>query len=473
MELSFFIQNLPIPGTLIPAIRKECASRYKYEAFKEYYPKEHKVMKKELRPEKLVFKPDPSGACDEHGNPRLVASLEEVNRIALALQQIIVTRAAAFLTGGKVTYQCNAETDADKRLLRAVNDIFAYNKVQYKNSPIATKMFSETECAEIWYSQKDKDGNVKMKMKIYSPSDGYELMPVFDDIGDLIAFGLGWESMRNDTITSNRTKFIDIYTSDNRYRYVDHGSGWVLLKSKSDAPNPLPLPYGKMPVIYYQSVCVWEIVQTLIDRIEKLLSNFGDTNDYNGSPILAAKGNIIGFASKGEQGKVVEMEEGGDLKYVSWDQAPESIKLEFETLLDMVYTLTQTPDISFKAMKGLGDISGRAFDRIMIDAHLKAISQHNGAYGECIQRRINFIKSACISIDATLSASEGLEITPNFGLFTIDDLADRVDVAQKANGGKPVMSHKESIEYVGYTGDADKLLEEIKAEEAATTTPAN
>lgn len=41
-----------------------------------------------------------------------------------------------------------------------------------------------------------------------------------------------------------------------------------------------------------------------IERMEELLSNCGDTNDYFGYPSYVVSGEIEGFAEKGEQGKV-------------------------------------------------------------------------------------------------------------------------------------------------------------------------
>ena len=160
----------------------------------------------------------------------------------------------------------------------------------------------------------------------------------------------------------------------------------------------------------------------------------------------------------------MELAQGAELKYVSWDQAPQSIKLEAEKLEDFIYTCTQTPNISFAQMKGLGAVSGVAFERIMIDAHLKAKDMQNGIYGEGIQRRCNFLVSAISSLYGDCKEAGNLDITPEFELFKIDDKMERVDMLLKANGDKPLMSHKESIAANGTTDDVEKTYEEIKAE---------
>ena len=279
----------------------------------------------------------------------------------------------------------------------------------------------------------------------------------------MIAFGLGYKSDKG----TQKVENLDVYTQDKLYKYEAINGKWSLA-SGDGVVNPVPLLYGKIPVVYYSTKrAIWTDVQPIIERLETLISNFGDTNDYNGSPILAAIGEIKGFSAKGESGKVIELNDGADLKYVSWDHAPESIKLEAAKLEEYIYTCTQTPNISFEQMKGLGAVSGVAFERIMIDAHLKAKDMQNGVYGEGIQRRCNFLVSAISSLYPDCKGADTLDITPEFELFKIDDVIERVDMLLKANGGKPLISHKESIAANGSTDDVDKTYEEIKSE----TTP--
>jgi len=451
MNVDFFVENRLSPVTLIPQIFKEWQSYYEYKAFKEYYPQFHKVNDQTIRRKKEVKKE--ADYKDANGNPVINTEYIEVNRIALALQKLIVSRKTAFTTGGAVNLQCKPVSQTDTRLNDAVNLVWRNNKLQFKNSELFKKLASETEVAEIWFSKVREDNTVELRVNLYSPEQGYKLIPLFDDESrDLIAFGVAYKT-RSGNKDIDR---LDLYDKDTKTKYIkSSGQEWII-------EEEIPLLYGKIPVIYYKiTQSVWQDVQSMIERLEVLISNFGDTNDYNGSPILFAEGDIEGWADKGETGKVIMGKDGAKLSYVNWDQAPESIKLEIETLTNMIYTITQTPDISFKAMQGLGDISGVAFDRIMIDAHLNAKDYHNGIYGEGIQRRINFLKSALCAIDSTLKPSIDLEITPKFSLFSVDDERDRIDNALAANGGLPIMSQLESIKYAGLSEDAEQTLNEI------------
>ena len=96
------------------------------------------------------------------------------------------------------------------------------------------------------------------------------------------------------------------------------------------------------------------------------------------------------------------MKNGADAKYLSWDQSPESIKLEGGTLKDLIHYMTGTPDISFENLKQIGPISGIALRLMFMDAHMHA-SDKEEIFGKGIQRRINFLKAALVKINAVMA----------------------------------------------------------------------
>lgn len=453
MDIQFFIDNLQQPAIILPAIRNCYNTYFAYEWYKQYDPYYHTINDRFLRKDRPTKRE--TGSEDENGNPIMETIFVRVNRIALALQKIIVMRAVAFLAGGQINLKANAVTPAEIELGKLINDCWKANKLDFKNIDIAERLKSETECVEIWYSTANKNKKVELKLRVYSPSQGFRLYPVFDAMGDMIAFGIEWDDLRA------KTRHFDIYTDTEITRYIDTGKGWTLTET-------IKILYGKMPCIFYkQHRPEWSIVQSLIDRLELVASNHGDTNDYHASPTLVASGTVLSAAQKGETGKIYELETGGDIKYVTWDNAPQSIKMEIENLEKWIYTLTQTPNISFQEMKGLGNLSGTALERIMIDAHLKAVLQQKGNFGEMIQRRLNFMKAALIEMNPQISgieAASDMNIEAQFTLFNIDDLSDKIAVALAGNGGKPVLTHKQSIELVGQTDDVDATMETIMSE---------
>lgn len=230
---------------------------------------------------------------------------------------------------------------------------------------------------------------------------------------------------------------------------------------------PKPVAIGKIPIIYgHQPKFETEDVDALIDRLETLLSNFADTNDYHASPKIFVTGQINGWSKKGESGSVIEGEDGATMQYVSWQSAPEAVKLEIETLLRMIYTITQTPDISFDAVKGLGAISGVALKLLFMDAHLK-VQDKREFFDEYLQRRVNVILAYIGQMNTSLgSECEQIEIEPNIVPYMITSDIDDLNFWLTANGNKPVISQEESVERAGLSRNVELTMKKINDQSA-------
>jgi len=195
------------------------------------------------------------------------------------------------------------------------------------------------------------------------------------------------------------------------------------------------------------------------------LSNFADTNDYHASPKIIVKGQVSGFAKKGESGAILELDgDDADAKYLEWSHAPESVRLEIKTLLEMIYTITQTPDISFESVKGIGSISGVALKLLFMDAHLK-VQDKKEILDEYLQRRVNVIKAYIGKFNTTLENDcEELDIEPEITPYTLTSEIDEINYWITANGGKPIVSQKQSVKSAGLSQDTDADFEQIQEE---------
>lgn len=434
-------------------------------AMLEYDPTKHKVTDVIHRPKKMVTKP--TGEKDEAGNDIMITSPEDVNRIAIPYQKLIVKRRVAFMNVGATSLVAKPDNDKEQELLDLVNKIREDNKLSFKENEVARRMCSELQVAKLWYT--DFEGEERqIRLKILSPVLGDELLPVFDTFGKMVYFGRKYQAKRDFTkLTEWKDGFekpiehFDIYTDDLIRRFEkEEGKEWELIDS-------VPNPFEKIPVVYYSlEKTIWEDVQPIIERQEELISNFGDTNDYNGSPILAVTGTIVGFSAKGERGKILEMDKEAKVEYVTWQHAPEAIKLEMETLENLIYTCTQTPNISLEKLSGLGDLSGVAFDRVFLDAHLAAKAMIDDVYGECTQRDINLLKRAATLIDPKLKSVENMDIWADIPLYKVNDVQETINMLMGANGGKPVLSQETSTKLVaGSQGlDPDDEWDMVKSE---------
>lgn len=443
-------------------------------------PDDHEINDRVKRPDKKVKVdiPQESGTVIQvtsGGETEENTRTEKVARIALAIQKLIVKRAVAFTFGNPVSLNAEPEEGSkEEDVLKAVKRVLFDTKSRTLNRKIARNIFSCTEAAERWYPVEKQnenygfDSKYKLRVAIFSPLLGDKLYPYFDETGDMIAFSR--EFTRKDK-TGVKFTYFETYTEDLHQMWITTNNQWEVVEG-----YPKVNTIGKIPVIYGRQPAVeWEDVQGLIDRLEKLLSNFADTNDYHASPKIFTTGTILGFAKKGEAGAIIEGEEGATAEYLAWQNAPESVKLEIETLLRMIYTITQTPDISFEAVKGLGAISGIALKLLFLDAHLK-VQDKMEIFDDYLQRRLSIVQAYLSEMNTKdkefKTACQSLTIEPEIVPFMIEDEKAKVDLLVAANGGKPVASQKTTVQLLGWVNDNETEYEQIQ-EEAALSSYSN
>lgn len=456
------------PAQYVAKLLKGFKPYFKYEAYKHYDVIWHDVLNPVKRQNKMVQRPMVGAEARPDGTIPTEVSIVQVNRIAIPFQKFIVETLATFLTGGQVEWCCTPENDTEQALLDEIRDIWKKNKLSFMNGTIAETMMSQTECAELWFTDYEKDENGKdvavMKFNLLRPSDGFELQPIYDEINNLIAFGIKY--------TKDKIQHYDLYTSDELRKHIKENNQWILDQTIDANGNSTPaiikLPYGKIPIIYFNQLqSEWYDVQTMIERLEKMQSNHGDTNDYTGSPILFVKGSIQGFAAKGEPGKVLQAsDKDSSAEYLLPTTAPESMLKEFDNLKAFIHLFSGAPDLSLNSLKGLGQIpTGAAFERLLILTYMKVRRRQIGDWGLAIQRRNNFLIAASVANKPALKAAKKLDITINWGLYQLNDILEKINAAIVANGGQPVIDHEGSIAMAGLTDDPKETFDKIQTEQ--------
>lgn len=432
---------------------------------KQINPLGHEVMDETKRPNKWI-KVDTDSPTYRPGEP--TERLERVARVALAIQKLIVNRAVSFCFGNPVKLNSTTDDEKEKEVLQAVKRVMYDIKEKSFNRRLARQLFTGTEVAEVWYPvRKDTkaygfDSKFKLRCGIFSPLLGDTLYPYFDARGDMLAFSREYGVKEGDKFE----RYFETYTDKVKVVWKMEGASFTEIDRQ---PNPI----DKIPIVFAkQPQTEWADVQNLIDRLEKLLSNFADTNDYHASPKIVVKGTLKGFAKKGEAGGILEVDENGSAEYLSWQNAPESVKLEIETLLKMIYTITQTPDISFESVKGIGAVSGVALELMFLDAHLK-VQDHAEVFDEYLQRRVNIIKAYIGGFNSKLkAAAEDLMIEPQITPYMIRDKAAEMKIWSDACAG-PIISQQEAFRKAGLSSDPDEDFERYKEEQDAVTQRAN
>ena len=397
-----------------------------------------------------------------------------VARIALAIQQLIVNRAVAFLFGNQPTMQADPrEGTKEADVLASIARVNQLAKAKTINRQLARLVFEYTEAAEYWYTQQQAeaenaygfDSPFKLKCTIFSAANGDTLYPFFNTDGDLIAFSREFDVEQNDDKPTMH--YFETFTAKATYRWTIEDGEWVLAEG-----YPKPNPIGKIPIVYVcQPHREWDNVQGLIDRLETLLSNFADTNDYHASPKIFVTGDIHGWSKKGESGAVIEGSDGATAQYLSWAQAPESVKLEIETLLRMIHTITQTPDVSFDSVKGL-NLSGTALRLLFMDAHLK-VQDKAETFETALQRRTSIQQAYLARMNAKdaayATACRTLIVEPLVQAYMIEDDTTKVANLMAATGQKAIASRRLAVQRLGWAKDTDAEVEEIEAQEASSS----
>lgn len=441
-----------------------------YEALKQYEPKLHDVMDKTKRKDKAIK--------NEAGT---VTEIVPVSRLPLALQKKIVLMGAAFL--GTPSIESTPEGQVQENMATMIDEIWEANKLDYKFMPLAKMVMSERHAAELWYTKDvdesfyegyPMDSKFELSMKLIANSLGDLLYPVFDEFGVMIAFGRSYKTRE---IVNNQVTLImhfDLYTADKFYFSKQQDNAWLfsdgtsfISPEKGTLPG-LSNPIGKIPVIYYSQPAVeWWDVQELIERLETKMSNHADTNDYFDSPIVFVEGDIEGFAEKGERGKVLQGRNGSKVSYLTWDNAPESTKMEISNLQYFIHSLTHTPDISFENLKGLGKLTGITLKLLFMDAHLKAADKEP-IFGEGIQRRVNYLKKAISVLDPSFKAALPMKIKPKFNYFMPTDTdADITTLVNAVQGG--ILSEESAVRLNPLVADSEgeiAALEKSKSDAA-------
>ena len=143
--------------------------------------------------------------------------------------------------------------------------------------------------------------------------------------------------------------------------------------------------------------------------------------------------------------------------------------MEIEPLLKMIYTITQTPDISWDAVKGL-NVSGVALKLLFMDAHLK-VQDKREVFDEYLQRRVNVLLAYIGQFNTAIQAeTQSLQVEPEITPYIITSEIDELNYWMTANGNNPVISQEESVEKAGLSSNPELTMKKINDESSRADT---
>ncbi|MEI6865555.1 phage portal protein [Flavicella sp.] len=389
-----------------------------------------------------------------------------VAKIPFNFQKKIVLSAQAFLFGSPVKISSESE-----EALAAVKKVWKENKVDNLLLKFCEAVKSQTEAVFFFFPQDKKiDGKNKkvVKIRMYDLKNG-TYSPTFDEFGDMIAFIWSFSSV-NEEGKTQENKWV--FTAELTYKKHKGADGW------EDTEPPVLNLFKKIPVVYMsQEEPEWFGIHKLIDRYEMSFSKFCDTNDYFSAPIVKLYGTVKSMPTKEDQGKAIKipqtyedgkLKESGDAQYLTWDHAPEAVKLEADISDNMIHSMTDTPDLSLRTLMGAGNVASGTAAKFMFMAPIIKAKRSEGDYSTTIERIISLIVQGIkgVSVDVNESVFVGFEPKVEFTSILPDNLNETVSMLSEAAGGASFISRETAAKRSGLVEDGGEEIMKIKKESA-------
>jgi len=401
------------------------------------------------------------------------AKIVKAVKIPVPFQNKIVNTATAFEVGAPVTLIPN-NTD-NLELSDEISRLWEVNRVDSVLQEAIKLQKSELQSAIVFHIKDlsksslynrvmGVNQNKDIKAKLLKNENGV-MSPYFDAFGDMKSFT--WEYSTTNS-EGTEVKNILIYTDKLLYTCSDESGKLIFVRKDAHG-------FDKIPVVYLsQEKPEWFIAEKMIDRLEVSMSKLGAANDYSGQPILVLYGSVQGAPDKDEDGKAIicdiqidpetEKEVRSDVKFLTHDNAPASVKLELDRLEKYIYSLTSTPDLSFDNLKGLGTVSGVALQLMFLDAILKA-KMNEGQNRTVVQRVLNVFISGTVTTTVTKlkSHAKATYFKVKFNSIIPNDLKTSVETFSKAIESG-MISKKTSIDNLGISTNSEDEIKQIELE---------
>ena len=314
---------------------------------------------------------------------------------------------------------------------------------------------AETESAILFHLYRTADGQPAAKPIVLAYSKGYTLRPLFDQYGNMLAFGYGYYLNEG----NKNVEHFDIQTPGVIYKAKKGISGWEV--------EAQPNPTDKINAVYIQQPKAWDGVQERCDREESIDSRVADTNNYFSDPMAVATADVVnGLAGTDKPGKLIQLR-GPDSKfeYINPPMASDLQAAERKALNDSILFDSFTPDLSYEAMKGVGTLSGEAMKRAMALGYMKRANLEE-TYDVVVDRCKNIILAIMEKVTHIGQfTAKDLEITHSFAEPFNDDVDKLWSQVGRAYADG-ILSLEQAVQMLGATDDVEAEIARIKEAKA-------
>lgn len=413
-------------------------------ALQEYNVDTHPVMKRE---DKII--------TDKNGKFK---RKESVWKLPVPYQTYINEIALVFLYGRPVKWtQISDGTDA---AFAKFQEVIKRTRFDSKIRQCKRLAGIETESAMLFNVFRDDNGQPDIAIRVLAKSKGDEIYTRWDQYENLISAAWGYKVREQ----GNKVVYhFDIFTPEIIYRCTQKSMGW-------DVEEEVNL-IGKIPLILFQQEKEWAGSEHLINREEMIASRSADTNDYFADPIAVMASELIkNLPDKKEAAKTLftNDKDGVDkaMKYVTWDNAPQSKKDELEWLQNHILTNTFTPHITLDTLKSLSQLSAKALRTVMMLADIKA-AKRKESHDELLDRTASLVTAIIGNVlDVSLRTQcDELKIGHEFQEPFGEDIADDLENICKALDSG-ILSTESAVELNPLVKDVAREMERLTAEQA-------
>lgn len=393
--------------------------------------------------------------------------IEYVTRITCDMQRLAVKRMTELICGIPVRRVYKPENDRQKEIAGYMEKIFERNRIDSMNIERCNMLFAGCEVMTLWYAVEQRNSlygfssPLKFRCRNFSPMLGDELYPLFDEYGDMIALSVGYTRKSSKKLV----RYFDTYTATKHIKWSTANGDWEEVENED-------ITLGKIPAVYaFRPTPIWEDTSRIVFEIEWALSRNGNYLRKNSKPVFVVFADeLINYGDEQDENKefrsIMQYPKGSTAQYITWAQAVENLKFYITELRQSFFTQLQLPDWSYESMKA-SPMSGESRKQLFIDAQLK-VKDESGRLLEFFDREINVVKAFLkVALGSEYEADiDALPVESEITAYTITDEKDTITNLTTANGGKPLISHRESIEMYGHSTDVDKTLQEIAEDEA-------
>lgn len=418
---------------------------------KEYDPSLHPVMDSSKYPDVLT---------DE--------GITHVTRVGIGFQQLAANRMAELVCGIPIKRIYSPENDKQKEAATLIEKIYERNRIDSQNIDRLTMFFAGCEVMTLWYAQNSsphtkygRQSTLKVRCRHFSPMQGDEIYPLFDEFGDLIAMSVAYTRKVGD----KTMHYFDTYTETQHFKWrSENAQEWEQVESSL-------ITLGKIPAIYmWRNAPIWEKTSGLVYEMEEKLSRNGNYLRDNSKPLFAVFANEAikyGGEDMDASRSVVQFPQGSQAQYITWEQAVDNLRFQIDSLRDLYFTQLQLPDWSYNKMSQQA-LSGESRKQLFIDSRLK-VTHEQGRILEFLDREMSVVKAFAVAIlgKEYEKEVEALSVEHIITPFAINDDKETIENLMKANGGEAILSRRESIELYGHSKDVENTMKEIDAQKQA------